>query len=96
MSIIVSLLLIVALYFGFRLLIRFMAVYAAMQPFLKAFRAAKKSYHTTSNTQTNREKTKSSSPENMVQCAVCDLYIPQKDAIIKNGKIYCSPEHATQ
>jgi len=25
---------------------------------------------------------------------VCETYIPEQDAIIKNGKIFCSKEHS--
>jgi len=31
--------------------------------------------------------------QNMLACSVCETYIPEQDAIIKNGKIFCSKEH---
>lgn len=32
--------------------------------------------------------------ENMVQCATCQVYFPESEAVVKNGKTYCSQEHA--
>ena len=32
--------------------------------------------------------------QKMVACSVCDTHIPESDAIIKNGKMYCSKEHS--
>jgi uncharacterized protein len=29
----------------------------------------------------------------MVRCEQCDLHIPQEQALIKDGKTYCSEEH---
>lgn len=29
----------------------------------------------------------------MVQCSICQLHIPEDEAIQQNGKIYCSQEH---
>ncbi len=34
------------------------------------------------------------SSETMVECQKCGLFISSKDAIIKNGKYYCSKECA--
>ena len=36
----------------------------------------------------------SDSGQKMVACAVCDTHIPESEAIIKNGKTYCSKEHS--
>ena len=33
------------------------------------------------------------SGQKMVACSVCDTHIPESEAIVKNGKIYCSKEH---
>ena len=30
----------------------------------------------------------------MLACSVCDTHVPESDAIIKNGKIFCSKEHS--
>ena len=37
---------------------------------------------------------KTDSGEKMVSCSVCDTHIPESDAIIKNGKTFCSKEHS--
>ena len=37
---------------------------------------------------------KTESGEKMVVCSVCDTHIPESDAIIKDGKIFCSQEHS--
>ena len=39
-------------------------------------------------------KVSSDSGQKMVACAVCDTHIPESEAIIKNGKTYCSKEHS--
>ena len=36
----------------------------------------------------------SDSGQKMVACSVCDTHIPESEAIIKNGKTYCSKEHS--
>jgi len=37
---------------------------------------------------------KTESGEKMVACSVCETHIPESDAIIKNGKTFCSKEHS--
>lgn len=32
----------------------------------------------------------------MVSCAICNLHIPEKEAILKNNKYYCSKEHTPE
>ena len=39
-------------------------------------------------------KVSADSGQKMVACAVCDTHIPESEAIIKNGKTYCSKEHS--
>jgi len=39
-------------------------------------------------------KVSSNSGQKMVACVVCDTHIPESEAIIKNGKTYCSKEHS--
>ena len=39
-------------------------------------------------------KVSTDSGQKMVACAVCDTHIPESEAIIKNGKTYCSKEHS--
>jgi len=29
----------------------------------------------------------------MVQCAACGIYLPEQEAIVHQGKYYCSPSH---
>ena len=29
----------------------------------------------------------------MLSCSVCKVHIPEDEAIIQNGKVYCSKEH---
>lgn len=43
---------------------------------------------------TESNKVSSDSGQKMVACAVCDTHIPESEAMIKNGKIYCSKEHS--
>ena len=43
---------------------------------------------------TEINKVSSNSGKKMVACAVCDTHIPESEAIIKNGKKYCSKEHS--
>ena len=43
---------------------------------------------------TEGNKVSSDSGQKMVACAVCDTHIPKSEAIIKNGKTYCSKEHS--
>jgi len=43
---------------------------------------------------TENNKVSSDSGQKMVACAVCDTHIPESEAIIKNGKTYCSKEHS--
>ena len=43
---------------------------------------------------TKKNKVSSDSGQKMVACAVCDTHIPESEAIIKNGKTYCSKEHS--
>ena len=39
-------------------------------------------------------KVSSDSGQKMVACAVCDTHIPESEAMIKNGKTFCSKEHS--
>ena len=32
--------------------------------------------------------------QKMIACDVCDTHVPESDVIVKNGKNYCSKEHA--
>ena len=43
---------------------------------------------------TKSNKVNSDSGQKIVACAVCDTHIPESEAIIKNGKTYCSKEHS--
>ncbi len=42
----------------------------------------------------NNNQSNSDSGQVMVACSVCDTHIPESEAIRKNGKVYCSEEHA--
>ena len=42
----------------------------------------------------NNNRSNSDSGQIMVACLVCDTHIPESEAVIKNGKVYCSEEHA--
>ena len=33
-------------------------------------------------------------PQEMAQCHYCGVYLPRKDAIAADGKLYCSKAHA--
>ena len=37
---------------------------------------------------------KTETGQKMLACSVCDTHVPEQDAIIKNGKIFCSQEHS--
>ena len=43
---------------------------------------------------TESNKVGSDSGQKMVACVVCDTHVPESEAIIKNGKKYCSKEHS--
>ena len=43
---------------------------------------------------TKSNKVSSDSGQKMVAYTVCDTHIPESEAIIKNGKTYCSKEHS--
>ena len=43
---------------------------------------------------TESNKVSSGSGQKMVACSVCDTHIPESEAIIKNGKTFCSKEHS--
>jgi len=43
---------------------------------------------------TESKKVSSNSGQKMVACAVCDTHIPESEAILKNGKTFCSKEHS--
>ena len=42
----------------------------------------------------NNNQSNSDSGQVMVACSVCDTHILESEAIRKNGKVYCSEEHA--
>lgn len=33
-------------------------------------------------------------PEAMVRCAHCGIHMPRSEAVLSDGKTWCSPEHA--
>jgi len=37
---------------------------------------------------------KTETGQKMLACSVCDTHVPESDAIIKNGNIFCSKEHS--
>ena len=45
-----------------------------------------------SSNSSQSEKTETG--QKMLACCVCDTHVPESDAIIKNGKIFCSQEHS--
>lgn len=48
--------------------------------------------------QSNQNRSSASRPiqqsESMVQCAHCHIHLPRSEAFMKDGKIWCSEEHA--
>ena len=42
----------------------------------------------------NPSNSKNGQGQKMVACDVCDTHVPESDVIVKNGKNYCSKEHA--
>ena len=45
-----------------------------------------------SSNREKKQKTKESASDEMVQCAECDVYVEMDEAILSNGKYYCSNE----
>lgn len=43
--------------------------------------------------QERKKRDESSHIETMVSCALCDLHIPQSEAVQAQGKYYCCAEH---
>jgi ribosomal protein S26 len=44
--------------------------------------------------QNNPSVSKNGKGQKMIACDVCDTHVPESDVILKNGKNYCSKEHA--
>ncbi len=44
---------------------------------------------------TSNKKSGTDTPEPMVRCAHCQIYLPRSEAILSNGKTWCSSEHAS-
>jgi hypothetical protein len=44
--------------------------------------------------QNNSSVSKSGKGQKMIACEVCDTHVPESNVIVKNGKNYCSKEHA--
>ena len=44
--------------------------------------------------QNNPSVSKNGKGQKMIPCAVCDTHVPESDVVVKNGKNYCSNEHA--
>ena len=44
--------------------------------------------------QNNPSVSKNGKGQKMIACDVCDTHVPESDVIVKNGKNYCSKEHA--
>ena len=42
----------------------------------------------------NPSVSKNEKGQKMIACEVCDTHVPESDVIKKNGKYYCSKEHA--
>ena len=42
----------------------------------------------------NNNQSNSESGQVMIACELCDTHIPESEVIRKNGKVYCSEEHA--
>jgi len=42
----------------------------------------------------NPSNSKNGQGQKMIACDVCDTHVPESDVIVKNGKNYCSKEHA--
>lgn len=65
-----------------RLIVITLIIYLVIQIF-KRWSANKKS-------QTSMQQAKS---QKMVQCEVCQLHIPENEALEKDGQFYCSQKH---
>ena len=44
--------------------------------------------------QNNSAVSKNGKGQKMIACEACDTHVPESDVIVKNGKNYCSKEHA--
>jgi uncharacterized protein len=46
------------------------------------------------NVEQPKEKKRKDDSDNMVECTKCSVFVSESDAIIKDGKFYCSKECA--
>ena len=44
--------------------------------------------------QNNPSVSKNGKGQKMIACDVCDTHVPESNVVVKNGKNYCSKEHA--
>jgi len=65
-----------------RLIVIALIIYLVFQIFKRW--AANKNHHTSQ--QQNKQK-------QMVQCEICQLHIPEDEALQRDGKFYCSQNH---
>ncbi len=70
-----------------RLLVIALIVYLVIQIF--------KRWAANKNTQTNSAQ-KNQEEQKMVPCDVCQLHIPENEALQRDGKFFCSQKHLNQ
>ncbi|QKI89361.1 PP0621 family protein [Thiomicrorhabdus xiamenensis] len=46
--------------------------------------------------QEQQEKNRKDTAQKMISCEVCHAYLPEKDAICRDGKCFCGEEHLRQ
>ena len=54
----------------------------------------KSSRGTVQNSTKTKKRKKDTDSDTMVECAKCSVFVSEKEAIIKDGKFYCSKECA--
>lgn len=42
------------------------------------------------------DASRATTSEQMVACAVCQVFIPRSEAIERDGEVFCCPDHANQ
>ncbi len=67
-----------------RLLVIALIIYLVIQIF--------KRWAANKNAQANAQQ-KNQDEQKMVQCDVCQLHVPEDEALQKDGKFFCSQEH---
>lgn len=93
MALIQIILLILAGWLLMKLLVRGYAIFKIVQNFINLTKAARNNFKNkyNSNTQKSKDKKKNG---HMVECAKCNIYIPENESYFSKEKYYCCKEHS--